>query len=101
MISQRKQALTVIHHHAVAQIQALDHQFRMRLNLRDGVVMYDSQRLFALRDHLGVPDFDVDYDRAINLRQSLGLPVSSRFHPEPGERSEERRVGKECRSRWS
>jgi len=55
------------------------------LNLRDGVVMYDSQRLFALRDHLGVPDFDVDYDRAINLRQSLGLPGSSRFHPAPGE----------------
>lgn len=55
------------------------------LNLRDGVVMYDSQCLFALRDHLGVPDFDVDYDRAINLRQSLGLPGSSRFHPAPGE----------------
>jgi insecticidal toxin len=56
-----------------------------RLDLRDGVVTYDSQRLFPLRDHFGVPDFDVDYDRAINLRQSLGLPGSARFHPAAGE----------------
>ncbi|MGF6206206.1 TcdA/TcdB pore-forming domain-containing protein [Pseudomonas frederiksbergensis] len=55
------------------------------LNLRDGVVTYGSQRLFPLRDHFGVPDFDVDYDRAINLRQSLGLPGSARFSPAAGE----------------
>lgn len=55
------------------------------VDLRSGVVTYDSQRLFPLRDHFGVPDFDVDYDRAINLRQSLGLPGSARFSPAVGE----------------
>ncbi|WP_256735615.1 TcdA/TcdB pore-forming domain-containing protein [Pseudomonas sp. dw_612] len=55
------------------------------LNLRDGVVTYDSQRLFPLRDHFGVPDYEADYDRAINLRQSLGLPDSGTFRPAAGE----------------
>ncbi|MGE8147724.1 TcdA/TcdB pore-forming domain-containing protein [Pseudomonas frederiksbergensis] len=52
-----------------------------RLDLREGKVMYGSQRLFPLRDHFGVPDFDVDYDRAINMRQGLGLPGSGTFKP--------------------
>ncbi|UTO17911.1 toxin [Pseudomonas nunensis] len=55
------------------------------LDLRSGVVTYDSQRLFPLRDHFGVPDYDVDYDRAINLRQSLELPGSGTFRPAVGE----------------
>ncbi|WP_183129276.1 TcdA/TcdB pore-forming domain-containing protein [Pseudomonas prosekii] len=55
------------------------------INLRDGRVFYDSQRLFPLRDHFGVPDFDVDYGRAINVRQSLGLPGTSKFAPAPDE----------------
>ena len=34
--------------------------------------------------------------------QFQGMTVHTRFPPEPnGYRSEERRVGKECRSRWS
>ncbi|MFJ7795221.1 TcdA/TcdB pore-forming domain-containing protein [Pseudomonas sp. NPDC096950] len=56
-----------------------------RLDLRNGVVTYDSQRLFPLRDHFGVPDYVVDYDRAINLRQSLRLPGSGTFRPAAGE----------------
>ncbi|MFJ2686967.1 TcdA/TcdB pore-forming domain-containing protein [Pseudomonas sp. NPDC087342] len=55
------------------------------LDLRSGVVTYDSQRLFPLRDHFGVPDYDVDYDRAINLREGLELPGSGTFRPAVGE----------------
>ncbi|KOY04416.1 TcdA/TcdB pore-forming domain-containing protein [Pseudomonas nunensis] len=55
------------------------------MDLRSGVVTYDSQRLFPLRNHFGVPDYDVDYDRAINLRESLELPGSGTFRPAVGE----------------
>ena len=38
----------------------------------------------------------------VNLDVSSGLPSNMAFHVvEDAERSEERRVGKECRSRWS
>lgn len=52
-----------------------------RLDFQDGRVTYDSQRLFPLRNHFGVPDYDVDFERAINLRQQLGLPGTSLFNP--------------------
>ncbi|MCP1441878.1 insecticidal toxin [Pseudomonas sp. GGS8] len=51
------------------------------LDLRASSVRFDSPRLFPLRDHLGVPDFDVDYNRALDIRQGLELPDSARFTP--------------------
>ncbi|SDN45601.1 virulence surface antigen [Pseudomonas arsenicoxydans] len=55
------------------------------LDLRASTVRFDSPRLFPLRDHLGVPDFDVDYERAINIRQGLGLPGTAAFKPLAGQ----------------
>jgi insecticidal toxin len=55
------------------------------LDLRASIVRFDSPRLFPLHDHLGVPDFDVDYERAINIRQGLGLPDTAAFKPLAGQ----------------
>ena len=55
------------------------------LDLRASIVHFDSPKLFPLRDHFGVPDFDVDYDRATDIRQGLGLPDSARFSPQAGQ----------------
>ncbi|AWM95089.1 toxin [Pseudomonas sp. 31-12] len=55
------------------------------LDLRASTVRFDSPKLFPLRDHLGVPDFDVDYNRAIDIRVGLGLPDSASFSPRPGQ----------------
>ena len=55
------------------------------LDLRASTVHFDSPKLFPLRDHFGVPDFDVDYDRAIDIRLGLELPDSARFSPPAGQ----------------
>ncbi|WP_080932005.1 TcdA/TcdB pore-forming domain-containing protein [Pseudomonas fluorescens] len=55
------------------------------LDLRASTVHFDSPKLFPLRDHFGVPDFDVDYNRAIDIRQGLELPDSARFSPQAGQ----------------
>ena len=55
------------------------------LDLHASCVRFDSPRLFPLRDHFGVPDFDVDYDRATDIRVGLGLPDSAPFAPPPGQ----------------
>ncbi|MFJ7284126.1 TcdA/TcdB pore-forming domain-containing protein [Pseudomonas sp. NPDC099000] len=55
------------------------------LDLRASTVRFDSPKLFPLRDHFGVPDFDVDYVRAIDIRRGLGLPDSAPFSPQPGQ----------------
>ncbi|WP_170219158.1 TcdA/TcdB pore-forming domain-containing protein [Pseudomonas arsenicoxydans] len=55
------------------------------LDLRASRVRFDSPKLFPLRDHFGVPDFDVDYDRAVDIRQGLELPDSAPFAPQPGQ----------------
>ncbi|MET0777311.1 MAG: TcdA/TcdB pore-forming domain-containing protein [Pseudomonas mandelii] len=55
------------------------------LDLRASCVRFDSPRLFPLRDHFGVPDFDVDYDRATDIRVGLGLPDSAPFSPQSGQ----------------
>ena len=55
------------------------------VDLRASTVHFDSPKLFPLRDHFGVPDFDVDYDRAIDIRQGLALPDSASFSPPPGQ----------------
>ena len=55
------------------------------LDLRASTVHFDSPKLFPLRDHFGVPDFDVDYNRATDIRQGLELPDSARFSPQVGQ----------------
>lgn len=55
------------------------------LDLRASTVHFDSPKLFPLRDHFGVPDFDVDYNRAIDIRQGLELPDSASFSPQAGQ----------------
>ncbi|KQV10195.1 toxin [Pseudomonas sp. Root329] len=55
------------------------------LDLRASTVHFDSPKLFPLRDHFGVPDYDVDYTRAIDIRQGLGLPGSAHFSPQAGQ----------------
>ncbi|MHC8390000.1 TcdA/TcdB pore-forming domain-containing protein [Pseudomonas sp. MDT2-39-1] len=55
------------------------------LDLRASSIRFDSPRLFPLRDHLGVPGFDVDYNRATDIRVGLGLPDSASFSPQPGQ----------------
>lgn len=55
------------------------------LDLRESTVRFDSPKLFPLRDHFGVPDFDVDYVRATDIRQGLELPDSAHFSPQAGQ----------------
>ena len=51
------------------------------IDLAAGKVLLDSPKLYPLRDHFGVPDFDADYARAINIRQQLSLPGQRDFKP--------------------
>ncbi|VVQ31552.1 hypothetical protein PS943_02403 [Pseudomonas fluorescens] len=55
------------------------------LDLRASTVHFDSPKLFPLRDHFGVPDYDVDYNRAIDIRRGLELPDSANFSPQAGQ----------------
>ena len=55
------------------------------LDLRASTVHFDSPKLFPLRDHFGVPDYDVDYNRAVDIRQGLELPDSASFSPQAGQ----------------
>ena len=54
------------------------------LDLARAELMLDSPRLYPLRDHFGVPTFDDDYERAINIRRELNLPGRVRFNPPAG-----------------
>lgn len=54
------------------------------IDLNAGKVMLDSPKLYPLRDHFGVPDFDPDYARAINIRRELRLPEQIGFAPPGG-----------------
>ncbi|WP_240321669.1 TcdA/TcdB pore-forming domain-containing protein [Pseudomonas fluorescens] len=49
------------------------------LDLSAGKLLLDSPRLYPLRDHLGVPEFEVDYPRAIHLGKELGYPAEMKF----------------------
>lgn len=51
------------------------------LDLSTGKLLLDSPRLYPLRDHFGVPEFEVDYPRAINLSKELGYPAEMKFSP--------------------
>ncbi|CAH0311699.1 insecticidal toxin [Pseudomonas frederiksbergensis] len=56
-----------------------------RIDLGAGKLLLDSPKLFPLHDHFGVPGFDVDYTRAINIRQELNLPGQKEFAPPTGQ----------------
>lgn len=56
-----------------------------RIDLAATTLLLDSPKLYPLRDHFGVPDFDADYTRAINVRQRLGLPGQQSFAPSAGQ----------------
>jgi insecticidal toxin len=51
------------------------------LDLSSGKLLLDSTRLYPLHDHFGVPEFEVDYSRAINLSKELGYPTEMKFSP--------------------
>lgn len=51
------------------------------LDLNTGKLRLDSSRLYPLRDHFGVPEFEVDYPRAIHLSKELGYPAEMTFAP--------------------
>src|SRR3989441_12973077 len=67
-----------------------------------GLELSPSRQIYTNRalqmDQIGLVGFDMDYTLAVySMRQIEGLA----FHMTLDRRSEERRVGKECRSRWS
>ena len=51
------------------------------LDLSTGRLLLDSTRLYPLRDHFGVPEFEVDYSRATHLSKELGYPSEMKFAP--------------------
>ena len=51
-----------------------------------------------LEDHEGAPQLDFYIDKLKPIKDVLSKPY---FNEQAAARSEERRVGKECRSRWS
>ncbi|MGF6460241.1 TcdA/TcdB pore-forming domain-containing protein [Pseudomonas frederiksbergensis] len=55
------------------------------LDLTAGKLLLDSPKLYPLRDHFGVPTFDGDYKRAINIRRELNLPSQIKFTPHTGQ----------------
>jgi insecticidal toxin len=55
------------------------------LDLAAGKLLLDSPKLYPLRDHFGVPTFDGDYERAINIRRELNLPGQIKFTPSTGQ----------------
>jgi insecticidal toxin len=52
-----------------------------RIDLGAGTVSLDSPKLYPLRNHFGVADFDADYSRAIDIRSQLKLPDRIGFTP--------------------
>lgn len=55
------------------------------VDLGTGKLLLDSTRLYPLRDHFGVPEFEVDYSRAIHLSNELGYPTEMKFAPPAGQ----------------
>src|SRR5439155_18660137 len=51
--------------------------------------------------HAGEPALELQACGGNAYRRHCENPASSRIVPKSGNRSEERRVGKECRSRWT
>lgn len=55
------------------------------IDMQDGTLLLDSPKLYPLRDHFGVPGFDADDSRAINIRRELGLPARIKFTAPAGQ----------------
>lgn len=55
------------------------------IDLGTSEVSLESTKLYPLRDHFGVPEFEADYTRAINLSKELGYPDQMRFVPPAGQ----------------
>lgn len=55
------------------------------IDLKEGTLLLDSPKLYPLRDHFGVPGFDPDGARAIDIRRELGLPGQVGFAPPAGQ----------------
>ncbi|WP_339478500.1 TcdA/TcdB catalytic glycosyltransferase domain-containing protein [Pseudomonas sp. RL_5y_Pfl2_73] len=55
------------------------------IDLNDGTLRLDSPKLYPLHDHFGVPGFDPDDARAIDIRRELGLPGRIEFTPPDGQ----------------
>ena len=98
-------------------LAAINHQQPDRIPIDFGATGQTGISVCALkrlRDYLGLPHKDLDVFEIVqmlgvvdeDLRQVMKSDVIGMNHPEdslgvPYTRSEERRVGKECRSRWS
>lgn len=54
------------------------------LDLTRAELVLDGPRLYPLRDHFGVPTYDDDYARAIDIRRELRLPGRTTFSPAAG-----------------
>ncbi|SCY91069.1 MULTISPECIES: TcdA/TcdB pore-forming domain-containing protein [unclassified Pseudomonas] len=54
------------------------------LDLTRAELVLDGPRLYPLRDHFGVPTFDDDYARAIDIRRELRLSGRTTFRPGAG-----------------
>src|SRR5205807_6334402 len=63
---------------------------------------FGAQKLGSLLESTGSGCvwFDYNNDGFPDLYVSTGKPLEGSIHPYPLKRSEERRVGKECRPRW-
>jgi insecticidal toxin len=55
------------------------------LDFRGALLTLDSPKLFRLRDHFGVPDYNPDYQQALDMRRELGLPGYIKFNPPAGQ----------------
>ncbi|WP_223523385.1 TcdA/TcdB catalytic glycosyltransferase domain-containing protein [Pseudomonas sp. BF-RE-24] len=55
------------------------------IDLEEGTLQLDSPKLYPLHDHFGVPGFDPDEARAIDIRRELGLPGRIGFVPPAGQ----------------
>lgn len=55
------------------------------VDLANGALGLGSPKLYPLHDHFGVPTFEADYARAINIRQQLELPSRIKFAPASGQ----------------
>src|SRR2546425_10035624 len=73
---------------------------RLAANLRADVALFAADRslLAAVGEPLPAPDTGRDRGGWLHRR---GRPPAGALHMPDGRRSEERRVGEECRSRWA
>src|SRR5713101_9032925 len=77
----------------------MDHGVAIYLHHVEQALRFDGMQ-FAVLAETGVVDQQIDFDPFFS-REGKNLFRGVRIRQIRGNRSEERRVGKECRSRWS